>query len=139
MRHAETQAPRTVSVAISLLCVSAAYSSIVEIWSAPVLFAESEGLLFVSGMIAAIVCFYTLYGWLIYGTWKGRGAARLVLLAVIAVAIALHAALAVTPAGKLFGPASVTVVLDSLRAVAAILLLVSPRAYWRRPAADTTR
>jgi hypothetical protein len=134
MSNNSRQTPRYVSVAVSLLCVSATYSCIVEIWSAPVLFAESEGPLFVGGLIAAVLGFYALYGWLVYATWKGSSAARLILVAVIAIAIALHASLALTAAGKLFGPASITVFLDGLRAVAVVLLLVSPRAYWRQPA-----
>ncbi len=133
MPNTTQQTPKSVSVAVSLLCVSATYSCIVEIWSAPVLFAESEGLLFVGGLIAAVLGFYALYGWLVYATWKGRGAARLILVAVIAIAIALHASLALTAAGKLFGPTSVTVFLDSLRVVAVVLLFFSPRAYWRQP------
>lgn len=111
--------------------MSAIYAVVVEIWSAPVLFSESRGLLFVGGLIAAIAGFYAFYGWLIYKTWQGANAARFFLIALIVAGISIHALLALGPAGELFGPLSITIFLDSLRVVAAVMLLASPRAYWK--------
>jgi len=128
--------PGTLSLAITLLGLSAMYSIVVEIWSAPVLFAESRGWLFVIGLVAGIVVFYAIYGWLIYQTWQGANAARLSLLALIIVGIATHALLALSPAGELFGPITITVFLDSLRVVAAVLLIATPRTYWKPTPGD---
>lgn len=112
--------------------MSAIYAVVVEIWSAPVLFSESRGLLFVGGLIAAIAGFYAFYGWLIYKTWQGVNAARFSLIALILVGISIHALLALSPAGELFGPVSITVVLDSLRVVAVVMLIASPRGFWKQ-------
>ena len=122
--------PRTVSTAIFLLSLSAMYTVVIEIWSAPVLFIEVRGLLFVVGLVIGISGFYLLYGWLIFKTWQGVNGARYALVALILVGIAIHAILALTPMGELFGPASITAILDGLRIVAVILLLASPREYW---------
>jgi hypothetical protein len=124
--------PRTVSIAILLLGSSAMYSIVVEIWSAPILFVEPRGLPFVLGLVAGILCFYAFYGWLIYRTWQGLNAARYFLIALIIVGISIHAILALTPAGELFGPISITAILDGFRVIAVVLLVASPRAYWRQ-------
>ena len=65
-----------------------------------------------------------------YGTWKGIGAARLFLLLLIIVGIGLHAFLALSPLGELFGPPFITLSIDGLRVIAVVLLILSPRAYW---------
>lgn len=124
--------PRTLSIAIFLLGMSAIYSIVVEVWSASVLFADSRGLPFVAGLVAGVVGFYAFYGWLIYKTWQGVNAARFSLIALILVGISIHALLALSPAGELFGPVSITVFLDSLRVVAVVMLLASPRVYWKQ-------
>ena len=108
------------------------YSIVVEIWSAPVLFAESRGLPFVVWLVAGVVGFYAFYGWLIYKTWQGVNAARYSLIALIVVGISIHAFLTLGPVGELFGPIFITVFLDSLRAVAVVMLVASPRAYWKQ-------
>ena len=110
--------PRTVSTAIFLLGLSATYSIVVETWSAPVLFVEARGLPFVVGLVAGVLVFYALYGWLIYKTWQGVNAARYSLIALIVVGISIHVILALTPAGELFGPILITAILDGLRVVA---------------------
>lgn len=108
------------------------YSIVVEVWSAPILFADSRGLLFVAGLVAVIVIFYAFYGWLIYQSWQGVSAARLSLIALIVVGISIHILLALSPVAELFGPVSITIFLDGLRIVAAVLLMASPREYWKR-------
>ena len=128
--------PRTVSTAIFLLGLSATYSIVVETWSAPVLFVEARGLPFVVGLVAGVLVFYALYGWLIYKTWQGVNAARYSLIALIVVGISIHVILALTPAGELFGPILITVILDSLRIIAVVLLVASPRAYWKQIPGD---
>ena len=112
------------------------YSMVVEIWSAPVLFVEAQGLPFVVGLVAGVLAFYALYGWLTYKTWQGVNAARYSLIALIVVGVSSHAILALTPAGELFGPLLITAVLDGLRVIAVILLVASPRAFWRRISGD---
>lgn len=116
--------------------MSAMYSIVVEIWSAPILYIESRGLLFVIGLVAGICSFYAIYAWLIYRTWQGVIAARHFLTALIVFGIAIHAILALTPTGELFGPVLITAVLDGLRIIAVILLAISPRAYWRQIPGD---
>ena len=123
--------PRTVSAAILLLGLSAMYSIVVEIWSAPFLFFEARGLSFVIGVVSGALVFYIFYGWLIYKTWQGVNAARYSLIALIIIGISIHVILALTPAGELFGPIFITAMLDGLRVIAVVLLVVSPRAYWR--------
>ena len=127
--------PRTVLTATYLLGLSATYSLVVEIWSAPVLYIDSRGLPFVLGLVAGILCFYAFYGWLIYRTSQGVNVARYLLIALILVGISIHTLLAVSPAGELFGPLLITAILDGIRLVAAVLLIASPAAFWRqRPA-----
>ena len=128
--------PRTVSAAILLLALSAMYSIVVEIWSAPFLFFEARGLSFVIGLVAGVLIFYVFYGWLIYKTWQGVNAARYSLIALIVIGISIHVILALTPAGELFGPVYITAMLDGLRVIAVVLLLVSPRAYWKQGLGD---
>ncbi len=123
--------PRTVSAAIFLLGLSAMYSIVVEIWSAPFLFIETRGLPFVVGLVAGVLGFYAIYGWLMYKTWLGVNSARYSLIALIVVGISIHVILVFTPAGELFGPIFITAMLDGLRVIALVLLVVSPRAYWR--------
>ncbi len=123
--------PRTVSTAILLLGLSAMYSMLVEIWSAPVLFIEARGLSIVVGLVVGVLSYYALYGWLIYKTWQGVNAARYSLIALIVVGISIHAILALTPAGELFGPILITAILDGLRVVAVVLLVASRRSFWR--------
>ena len=130
MSDSSTQ-PRTVSAAIFLLGLSAMYSMVVEIWSAPFLFIETRGLPFVVGLVAGVLGFYAIYGWLMYKTWQGVNAARYSLIALIVIGISIHVILALTPAGELFGPIFITAMLDGLRVIAVVLLVVSPRAYWR--------
>jgi len=112
------------------------YSMVVEIWSAPVLFIEARGLPFVVGLVTGVLGFYAFYGWLIFKTWQGVNAARYALIALIIVGIAIHAILALTPTGELFGPASITAILDGLRVIAVVLLVASPRAYWEKIPGD---
>jgi hypothetical protein len=133
--EASTQ-PRTVSAAILLLGLSAMYSIVVEIWSAPFLFFETRGLFFVIGLIAGILVFYVFYGWLIYKTWQGVNAARYSLIALIIIGISIHVILTLTDAGELFGPVYITAMLDGLRVIAVVLLVVSPRAYWKQGLGD---
>jgi hypothetical protein len=128
--------PRTVSAAILLLALSAMYSIVVEIWSAPILFFETRGLSFVVGLVAGVLVFYVFYGWLIYKTWQGVNAARYSLIALIVIGISIHVILALTPAGELFGPIYITVMLDGLRIIAVVLLVVSPRTYWKQSLGD---
>jgi hypothetical protein len=128
--------PRAVSAAILLLALSAMYSIVVEIWSAPILFFEARGLSFVVGLVAGVLVFYVFYGWLIYKTWQGVNAARYSLIALIVIVISIHVILALTPAGELFGPVYITAMLDGLRVIAVVLLLVSPRAYWKQSLGD---
>jgi hypothetical protein len=128
--------PKTVSAAILLLGLSAMYSIVVEIWSAPFLFFEARGLSFVIGLVAGVLIFYVFYGWLIYKTWQGVNAARYSLIALIVIVISIHVILALTPAGELFGPVYITAMLDGLRVIAVVLLLVSPRAYWKQSLGD---
>jgi hypothetical protein len=123
---------KAVSAAIVLLSLSATYAVIVETWSATVLFYDSRGLLFVALLTAAIVAFYAVYGWLIYKTWRGAAGARLILLLLIISGVAVHFALARSDVRELFGPLFVTVFLDGLRIVAALLLILAPRDYWGR-------
>lgn len=123
--------PKTVLAALALLCFSATYSTLVEMWSAPVLYGETHGTLFVVGLIVGIAGFYTFYGWLIYKTWKGINAARIALIALIGIGIAIHSSLIVSRIGDLFGPVFITVFLDGLRVIAVILLIASPRSYWQ--------
>ena len=112
------------------------YSIVVEIWSAPFLFFDTRGLSFVIGLIAGVLIFYVLYGWLIYKTWQGVNAARYSLIALIIIGISIHVILALTPAGELFGPVYITAMLDGLRVIAVVLLVVSPRAYWKQILGD---
>jgi hypothetical protein len=128
--------PKTLSLAILLLGLSAIYSVVVEIWSAPILFAESRGFVFVVVLVAGIVVFYMFYGWLIYHSWQGVNVARFSLIALIVVGISIHTLLALSPVGELFGPISITIFLDSLRVVAAVLLIASPRTYWKPTSGD---
>lgn len=107
------------------------YSMLVEIWSAPVLFIEARGLSIVVGLVVGVLSYYALYGWLIYKTWQGVNAARYSLIALIVVGISIHAILALTPAGELFGPILITAILDGLRVVAVVLLVASRRSFWR--------
>ena len=107
------------------------YSIVVEIWSAPFLFIETRGLPFVVGLVAGVLGFYAIYGWLIYKTWQGVNAARYSLIGLIVVGISIHVILALTPTGELFGPIFITAMLDGLRVIAVVLLVVSPRTYWR--------
>lgn len=73
-----------VTVAIFLLALSACYAVIVEAWSAPILFMDSRGATFVAGLIAGILIFYAVYGWLIYQVWKRAAWAKWALLVLIA-------------------------------------------------------
>jgi len=123
--------PKTISAAMALLCLSGAYSIIMEIWSAFVIYADIRGLSFVLGVVAGITLFYVFYGWLLYLTWGGAKIARNLLLVTIVLGIAIHVSLAWGSMGELFGPPMLAFFLDSLRVVAAILLLVSPAAYWQ--------
>lgn len=122
--------PKTVLIAVFLLGISAIYALVVEVWSVPVLFVDSLGRQTVILLVAGIVGYYAIYAWLIYQTWNGTNVARLAVLVLIVTGIAVHASLALGEAGMLFGPIFVTVFLDSLRVVAAILLMVSPRTFW---------
>jgi hypothetical protein len=131
MVERSTTQPRTVLVALALLCLSAAYSILVEMWSAPVLYGESHGALFVAGLIAGIAVFYVFYGWLIYKTWKGSSLARVAVITLIGAGIAIHVSMVVGSFGELFGPAYITAFLDGLRVIAVILLIASPRSYWQ--------
>lgn len=121
-----------VTVAIFLLALSACYAVIVEAWSAPILFMDSRGATFVAGLIAGILIFYAVYGWLIYQVWKRAAWAKWALLVLIALGIFIHVRLAFGGMGELFGPVWVTAFLDGLRVVAAILLLIAPTGYWQR-------
>ena len=112
------------------------YSIVVEIWAAPILFIEARGLPFVVGLVAGVLSFYAFYGWLIYKTWQGVNAARYFLIVLIIVGISIHAILALTPAGELFGPIFIVAILDVLRIIAVALLVTSPRAYWRKISGD---
>ena len=126
---------KAVSVAIVLLSLSATYAVIVETWSATVLFYDSKGFLVVALLAAAIIAFYAVYGWLIYKTWRGASSARLILLLLIVAGVAVHFALARSDVRELFGPLFVTVFLDGLRVVAALLLILAPRDYWTKSGA----
>lgn len=118
---------RTTSIAVFLLGSSAMYSLVVEVWSAPILFIDTRGLAFVVSLVAGILLFYALYGWLIVKTSQGLAAARYALITIIITGISVHAILALTPSGELFGPILVTAILDGLRIIAVILLLAAPR------------
>jgi hypothetical protein len=110
---------------------------VVEVWSAPILFIDTRGTAFVVALVVGIVLFYTIYAWLIYKTSHGVAAARYALIVIIVVGIAVHATLALTPSGELFGPTLVTAILDGLRIIAVILLLASPGEI--RPGHSSTR
>jgi hypothetical protein len=110
--------------------MSVGYAAIVEVWSAVVLFGESKRLLFVAVLVGGILGFYAIYGWLLQ-VWYGNARAMHVLLVLIAAGIGIHALLIVRDAGELFGPVFLTVFLDGLRIVAAILLVLTPGSYWR--------
>jgi len=127
-----------VAVAVFLLSLSAVYAVIVEVWSAPVIFLDSRGSAFVTGLIAGILAFYIGYGWIIYRTWKRTAWARWALLILIALGITLHVALAYGGLGELFGPVAVTMFLDGLRMIALVLLLVAPNDYWRHDSTVTS-
>ena len=110
--------------------MSAGYAAIVEVWSAVVLFGESQSLLFVAVLVGGILGFYAIYGWLLLRTWHGSAHAMRVLLVLIVVGIGIHALLIIRDAGELFGPVFLTVFLDGLRIVAAILLIMTPASFW---------
>ncbi len=124
--------PKSVSVALFLLCLSASYAVVVEIWSATVLFGGTGSALFIASLLGGVIGFYILYGWILYKTWKGSAGARLALLFLIFAGIAIHASQAFGNFGELFGPLFVTVFLDGLRIIAAVLLILSPKSYWRK-------
>ena len=124
---------KRVAIAVFLLSLSAIYAVIVETWSAPILFLDSRGPVFVTVTIAGILAFYAAYGWIIYQVWRRTAWARWVLLFLITLGIAAHVVLALDGRGELFGPVAVTVFLDGLRVTAFVLLLVAPAAYWRTP------
>lgn len=115
------------SVAIALLCLSATYSIVVEVWSAYVLYVDDSGASVVVGLVMGILAFYAIYCWLIYRTWQGGSAARIVLLVIIVVGITVHLSLAWGKTGELFGPPAIVMFLDSLRVIALVLLLMAPR------------
>lgn len=102
-----------------------------EVWSAAVLFGESRSLAFVVVLIGGILGFYAVYGWLLLQTWRRNARALRVLLILIIAGVVIHAVLIFRDAGELFGPVFLTVFLDGLRIIAAVLLVVTPQSYWR--------